>query len=70
MHMSRRPAVNDEFDEIPYTGKERRGSSRKSVKDKPEAIKEKFAEQRLAKVVLITPKTDNQTSYKCSRRTC
>jgi len=59
--MSRRPAVNDEFDEIPYTGKERRGSSRKSVKDKPEAIKEKFAEQRLAKVVLITPKTDNQT---------
>ena len=30
--MSRRPAVNDEFDEIPYVGKERRNTNKRSVK--------------------------------------
>lgn len=32
----------------------------RSTKEKPAAIKEKFVEQRLASVVTITPKTDNQ----------
>ncbi len=32
----------------------------RATKEKPVAIKEKFAEQRLASVVVITPKTENQ----------
>ena len=35
--------------------------STKATKDKPVAIKEKFVEQRLASVLNITPKTDNQS---------
>src|SRR5574343_1765700 len=64
MHMSRRPAVNDEFDEIPYTGKERRNSNKRSVKQASggeRTIKPKFEEER--ELPPLRPMNDKQARY-------
>jgi predicted ribonuclease YlaK len=44
-----------------YVGKAARNSSKRAVKEKPAAIKEKFVEARLAKVVEIKAMTENQS---------
>ena len=63
--MSRRPtAVNDEFDEIPYSGKERRNTNKRSVKQASgceRTIKPKFEEER--ELPPLRPMNDKQARY-------
>lgn len=56
-----RASVAIEDDVLPCLTKGRRGSSKRAVKEKPAAIKEKFVETRLSKIVEIVPKTENQS---------